>query len=372
MNRDDLMRRTLAAGLTLLVLIGGPAVAVAATAGDGADTVDAGASPAAVQSHANRGDHSDDHHDDDSDDHSDDHADKTDDDTGHDTGDDTKAGTDDSEDAGDTAADSDDAAVAGFSTSAAAKHGWGRPNRVDRFTDGLGEDWNLYDGPGHQDNGVRSPDAATVDDGVLTITGSPDGTTAGMSWGDGQKYGRWEGRVRAPEADDAYHALLLLWPDAENFPVGGEIDFMEMLDGDRQTTDLFLHYGEDNSQISGDVEVDATTWHNWALEWTPESITAYLDGEEWFRTTDEEIFPPGAMHLCIQLDWFPDSEDERSRESRMEVDWVMQYPIDGDGEDDQRPKGGSDHESDHESGRKTDEYRRDSAEKDDNDDKDDR
>jgi licheninase len=223
--------------------------------------------------------------------------------------------------------------AAGEAASAAARHGWGRPDRVDEFTDGLGPDWNVYDGPGHAGNGRRDPDAVTVDDGVLTITGSPTGTTAGMSWGDGRRYGRWEGRVRAPEADDSYHALMLLWPDAEDFPVGGEIDFMEMLDGDRQRTNLFLHYGEDNSQIGGEVEVDATTWHNWALEWTPDSITAYLDGEEWFRTTEREIFPPRAMHLAIQLDWFPDGEDERSRESRMEVDWIKQYPIDGaDGE----------------------------------------
>ena len=51
-------------------------------------------------------------------------------------------------------------------------------------------------------------------------------------------------------------------------------------------------------------------------------------GEEWFSTTEQETFPPGPMHLAVQLDWFPDSDDERSRESRMEVDWVMQYPLD--------------------------------------------
>jgi len=287
MNRDeidDLLRRFLSAGLGLLVAFGAPAL------GDGAE-------PTGPTAPVTR-------------------SDRTTSDRDGDEEDDRRTG------------DADRAEVAGFATSAAAVHGWGRPNRVDHFSDGLGEDWNPYDGPGHQGNGVRSPDAATVEDGRLTITGSPDGTTAGMSWGDGQKYGRWEGRVRAPEADDDYHALLLLWPDAEDFPVGGEIDFMEMLGGDRQTTNVFLHYGEDNSQISGEVEVDATEWHNWALEWTPESITAYLDGEEWFRTTDREKFPPRAMHLAVQLDWFPDDEDERSRESRMEVDWVMQYPLD--------------------------------------------
>ena len=52
---------------------------------------------------------------------------------------------------------------------------------------------------------------------------------------------------------------------------------------------------------------DATQWHNWAVEWTPTYIATYLDGKEWWRTERTEIFPPGPMHLCIQLDWFPRS-----------------------------------------------------------------
>jgi beta-glucanase (GH16 family) len=153
-----------------------------------------------------------------------------------------------------------------------------------------------------------------------------------MAWNPRQKYGRWEGRVRAPVSDPSYNALLLLWPDAEDFPVGGEIDFMEMMDHTRQKTDIFIHYGKDNSQVNGSVEVDGTEWHNWALEWTPEAITAYVDGEEWYRTTDTSIFPPGPMHLCIQLDWFP--EGDTPKQSIMEVDWVRQYSLDGSTGDD--------------------------------------
>ena len=47
-----------------------------------------------------------------------------------------------------------------------------------------------------------------------------------MSWGPGRRYGRWEGRVRAPAADPSYNAVMLLWPDADTWPAGGEIDFM--------------------------------------------------------------------------------------------------------------------------------------------------
>jgi hypothetical protein len=211
-------------------------------------------------------------------------------------------------------------------TTAAAVHGWGTPDREDDFT-GSTAQWDVYDGPGHAGEGRRSPSAVTVQDGILTITGDSSGTTAGMAWNPGQKYGRWEGRVRAPASDPSYNALLLLWPDAEDFPVGGEIDFMEMMDHTRATTDIFIHYGEDNSQVNGQVEIDGTEWHNWAVEWTPEAITAYVDGEEWYRTTDTSIFPPGPMHLCIQLDWFP--EGDTPQESTMHVDWVRQYALDG-------------------------------------------
>jgi hypothetical protein len=63
------------------------------------------------------------------------------------------------------------------------------------------------------------------------------------------------------------------------------------------------------------------------VEWTPKGITAYLDGEQWFRSTDQKTLPPGPMHLCIQLDWFPG--DGATRTSSMQVDWVKQYALDG-------------------------------------------
>jgi hypothetical protein len=163
----------------------------------------------------------------------------------------------------------------------------------------------------------------------MTITGSSKGETAGMGWEPGQRYGRWEGRVKAPASDESYNALLLLWPDAEDFPVGGEIDFMEMMDHTRQSTNIFLHYGKDNDQVAGKVQIDATQWHNWAVEWAPTHVAAFVDGKEWWRTDNVDILPPRAMHLCVQLDWFPDDGKGDVQESHMLVDWVKQYPYPG-------------------------------------------
>lgn len=210
---------------------------------------------------------------------------------------------------------------------AAERHGWGTTSRQDDFSGGL-DQWSVYTGPGHAGKGQRSPSAVAVKDGALTITGDQSGTSGGLALTPGQRYGRWEARVRTPAADPSYNAVMLLWPDADNFPVGGEIDFMEMTDPARQAAGMFVHHGADNKQVSGEMTIDATQWHTWAVEWTPEAIVGYVDGKEWFRNTDPTTFPPGPMHLCIQLDWFP-TGTASPKPSTMEVDWVRQYSLDG-------------------------------------------
>jgi licheninase len=171
-----------------------------------------------------------------------------------------------------------------------------------------------------------------VSGGILTISGDANGTTGGMAWRLGSaKYGRWEARVKSPVAGPAYHPVMLLWPDAENWPVGGEVDVMEISDETRQKTDFFVHYGEADHQLHGEKVIDATQWHNWAVEWTPTTITGYVDGVAWFSTTRADPLPPGPMHLTLQLDWFPGSASGAVRQSEMQVDWVRYYPVDGSG-----------------------------------------
>ncbi|MFR9806469.1 glycoside hydrolase family 16 protein [Pseudonocardia sp. RS010] len=266
---------------------------------------------------------------------------------GNSTGDRSTAGTAGS---GGTTAGSIGAATADGNcpTTAANKFGWGTPNREDSFDSASSiDDWGVYDGAGHAGNGTRSPKAISINDGLLTITGTPDGQSGGMAWNPGQKYGRWEGCAQSPPGDEDLHSLLLLWPDAENWPVGGETDFMEISDPTRQEVQGFFHYGEDNSQESASVNIDATQWHAWAVEWTPQGATYFVDGEEWWNTTNTSILPPGPQHLTIQLDNF----GSPSKETQMHVDWVRQYSLDGatgdasqiaNGDDSAGPGNGSD------------------------------
>lgn len=212
-------------------------------------------------------------------------------------------------------------------TTAAQALGWGTPNRESNFGSGSGTSgWSLYDGPGHDGNGRRTPAAVSVANGVLTITGSESGDSEGMAWEPGQKYGRWEACVRSTTAADSFHSVLLLWPDAGNWPEGGEVDFMEISDPARQSVDGFLHYGAANEQESASTNVDATQWHAWAVEWTADHITYYVDGKQWFRTTDTTHLPPGPMHMTIQLDNFGGDLSKGGQEI---VAWARQYGTGG-------------------------------------------
>lgn len=208
---------------------------------------------------------------------------------------------------------------------AAALNGWGDPNRVDDFTDlsSLGG-WGVYDSQGHDGNGRRTPAAVSVADGMLTITGDPQGNSGGMSWTPGQYQGRWEACVKSPPASENYHAVVLLWPDANDWPSGGEVDFMEVSDPTRQSAQAFVHYGPDDSREDGEIQIDAAQWHSWAVEWTSQHIAVYMDGALWWENTNLAALPPRPMHVCIQLDNFGGNISEGGQ---MMVDWVRQYSV---------------------------------------------
>ena len=122
--------------------------------------------------------------------------------------------------------------------------------------------------------------------------------------------------------------LLLLWPDAENFPVCGEIDFMEMMDDTRQKTNIFLHYGKDHKQVSGEVKNRHHAVARLVAGMDPHPDRGVPRRQRMVEHHRDGQFPRGAMHLCVQLDWFPKGGD--AQQSQTFVDWVKYYPISPD------------------------------------------
>ncbi|MGX1159772.1 glycosyl hydrolase family 16 [Arthrobacter sp. SLBN-100] len=212
---------------------------------------------------------------------------------------------------------------------AAVALGWGTPVTGDEFNYTGAPDaakWDVYNSAGHAGNGIRSPQQVAVDGSKMVMTGTPDGTTAGMGAKFArQKYGRWEVRA-AGSGDNEYHMVSILWPDSENWPCDGEVDYAETT-GDWNLIQFFHHYGCSNSQTSASKTLDVTQFHNYAVDWSPNGIVGYVDGVKWFEDNNSAHQPPGSMHQTLQLDWFPDSTANGAGEMR--VDWVRVYAAAG-------------------------------------------
>lgn len=190
--------------------------------------------------------------------------------------------------------------------------------------------WSAYSGETTGGVGQHDPDNLSVSNGTLKIT-SHGYSSGGMAWSEGQQHGRWEGRARTQQGT-GYGAVILLWPDAEDWPEGGEINFMEIPKGQRNESHFVLHYGENNSQIGTTIPGDFTQWHNYAVEWGPDHVAGFIDGQETFRSTDPKTIPPRPMHLAMQQDigpygkdWIPPLDDTTPAQVQLEVDWVRIY-----------------------------------------------
>lgn len=214
-------------------------------------------------------------------------------------------------------------------TEAGVAFDWGTPAFQDGFNYSslatLDTNWSRYNGAGHSGKGVRSPAAWTLDGQYLTVTGDSTGTTGGMSHRDrGRTYGRWEVRMRVPSRDTEYHPVLILWPDQGRVAANNcaEIDFSEST-SNVTVNKFFLHHSCSGAQQAAQQTVDMTQWHNYAVEWRAGRLTGWIDGVQWFSTTDPTMVPSDPAHLTMQLDWFPDGTPVTP--STMQIDWAKVY-----------------------------------------------
>jgi Glycosyl hydrolases family 16 len=214
-------------------------------------------------------------------------------------------------------------------TEAAVRYGWQLQDHDEFDGNALGPAWKPYTGETTGGVGRHDPANLHVADGMLSIV-SHGLSSGGLEWAPGQLYGRWEVRARTQKAV-GYGDVLILWPDAEDFPEGGEVDFMEIPKPERNEYNFNLHFGADNSQNGTKVAGDFTQWHNYAVEWTPDHVAGFVDGQEVFRTTERYQIPPRPMHLTMQQDigpydnWIPPRDASTPAEVSFQIDWVRIY-----------------------------------------------
>jgi beta-glucanase (GH16 family) len=210
---------------------------------------------------------------------------------------------------------------------AATRFDWGPVVGGDEF-DGSSLDpatWYVVEGAGHMGDGQRAASQVDVADGVLTITGSSNGTTGCIGMRQARQYGRWEARMRVPPGGNQYHPVLILWPNDDKWPQGGEVDYAEA--ASTKAPIMQFNYLSDNTGAPvwthGERAIDISQWHNYAVEWTPTAMRGYIDGILFFEDTDRTRLPPVPMRQTIQLDWFP--QGNKTTKSIMKVDWIRLY-----------------------------------------------
>jgi len=141
----------------------------------------------------------------------------------------------------------------------------------------------------------------------------------------GQLYGRYVMRFRTDPVP-GYKVVILLWPDSENWPTDGEIDFPEA--NTNSTIWGHVHHqggtsGNDQTGFRTPVMYDRG-WHTAAINWLPGKVILQLDGRT-IGSTRTRI-PNTPMHLVIQAETATDgSVPSPSAAGNFQLDWVVVY-----------------------------------------------
>ncbi|MFK7924922.1 MAG: family 16 glycosylhydrolase [Bacteroidia bacterium] len=158
-----------------------------------------------------------------------------------------------------------------------------------------------------------SPDNISVNNGLLTITAKTD-TIGGMQYSSAKittkakgdfRYGRFEASMRLPETQGLWPAFWMLPTDQKygEWPKSGEIDIMELLGQNPDQVLGTIHTGlpwtfKSASYFLPPTESFADTFHVFALEWDPDTIRWFVDGNEYHVMPSDSIGP-----------WAPFQED---------------------------------------------------------------
>ncbi|WP_434615231.1 glycoside hydrolase family 16 protein [Tabrizicola sp. M-4] len=196
-------------------------------------------------------------------------------------------------------------------------------------------------------------DNVTVEDGKLVLTARPETVvgwegrkfpytsgmvTSGRYYAEHPSasrfdatYGFFEMRAKIPAGQGLWPAFWLLPSKHESLP---EIDIMEVLGHDPSLLELHFHYRNSaGEKRSAGYAVRTTNlsqgWHTYGVDWSPEHIIWYLDGQEVWRFSDRSRIPNEPMYMIVNLavggDW-PGNPDETTRfPARMEVDYIRAW-----------------------------------------------
>ncbi len=182
-------------------------------------------------------------------------------------------------------------------------------------------------------NGAYSfqPGNVVVWDGEASVNSvsTPNGWTSGafqQGW-NGQLYGRFEVRAKF-DLGQGFSAALLLWPTDD--AGGAEVDLIEIRSADRKLSSLSVH-GAGGGYETAEMRHDASQWHTYAVDWLPDRLVFYVDGQEIYRTASNVPKEPMSFgvlgYVNGQADQWQGGPPDASSPGfhSIHVDWVRAY-----------------------------------------------
>jgi beta-glucanase (GH16 family) len=158
-------------------------------------------------------------------------------------------------------------------------------------------------------------------------------------------YGRIEARIKIPGGQGMWPAFWIMGEDidSQGWPGCGEVDIMENIGKEPDTVHGSLH-GPGFSNDDGDPTAPfrlpkparfADDFHVYGVEWEPQEIRWYVDGQMYERVTQKDLPPHGKwvfnqpffllLNLAVGGEW-PGSPDKTTPfPAVMTVDYVRVY-----------------------------------------------
>ena len=171
--------------------------------------------------------------------------------------------------------------------------------------------------------------------------------TSGKIWTKGKAswtYGYYEVRAKLPCARGTWPAIWLMPEGDYPWPDGGEIDVMEQVGSQPEVVHgtvhsaLFVHTKGTQRGAELKVPGDCDTFHNYQLEWTPDTIRIGVDGRAYMKVRNDQPGGEGAwpfhhpfyliLNLAMGGNWAAaKGMDDAALPQRMLVDYVRVYQL---------------------------------------------
>jgi beta-glucanase (GH16 family) len=212
------------------------------------------------------------------------------------------------------------------------------------------QELQLYDG---------SDSSSFVADGILHIVarrGDDGAITSARLWTRNRRevlYGRIEARIQVPAAPGMWAAFWMMPTDSPygRWAACGEIDIMETINL-ADAVHGTIHFGgewPENARAGGQRRFEggelSKAFHVYAVEWTPDEIRWFVDGEQYHSVSSRDWYSAGdpenprapfdrPFHLLLNLavggHWPGTPDEDTDFPQTMLVDWVRVWKIEHD------------------------------------------